>query len=101
MGATCSCGVLRVGDHGIRLHSCVCASLSPLDVVRLDRDWRICSGLVGALPGKPRQNIQLGLPFKLSSEETTLLIEKGTLIIVHIPAHQTTHVMFPTLHAFM
>ena len=40
--------------------------------------WRIVGGLIGALPSQPRQNAQLGLPLKLMSEETTLLIEMGT-----------------------
>ena len=49
-------------------------------VISLDKDWRVCSGLVGALPRYPRQNTQHGLPLKLSHEETTLLLEKGMII---------------------
>ena len=51
------------------------------DVVKLDREWRMCSGLIGSLPGKPRQNSELGLPFKLSPEEATLLMEKGMMTL--------------------
>lgn len=55
-------------------------SLCFAEVVCLERDWRITSGLIGALPGKPRQNAELGLPMKLTQEEATLLVEKGDQI---------------------
>ncbi len=68
------CGMQRVGGW---FGACSHVSVPHTDAVCLDREWRTCSGLVGALPGQPRQNVQLGLPLKLSPEEATLLMEKG------------------------
>ncbi|XP_064381852.1 tRNA-splicing endonuclease subunit Sen34-like [Halichondria panicea] len=75
--------------HGF-VHGCYALVWNAEDAVCLDREWRICSGLIGALPGQPRQNAQLGLPLKLSPEEATLLVEKGVLELLEYSPHAST-----------
>ena len=57
-------------------YQCDCQNIIA-DVAYLRDKWRIVGGLIGALPSQPRQNAQLGLPLKLTPEETTLMMETG------------------------
>ena len=51
---------------------------SPLPGAHVLRSgWRVVGVLSGALPQQPRQNTRLALPLLLSSEEVTLLRERG------------------------
>lgn len=50
------------------------------DALRLREKYRIVGVLTGCLPRAPRQNVHLGLPLQLMSEELTLLLEKGKLL---------------------
>lgn len=54
---------------------------SSSDVHRLRVQFRVVGGLVGALPVKPRQNSQLGLPVLLMPEEVSLLREEGEWLL--------------------
>ena len=40
---------------------------------------KIIGSMIGALPSQPRQSTMLGMPLLLLPEETTLLMEKGSL----------------------
>lgn len=58
-------------------------TLSAIQVLR--HEWRIVGGLIGALPNRPRQNSQLGLPLLLLPEEVALLLNKGMPTHTHSP----------------
>ncbi|XP_041466764.1 tRNA-splicing endonuclease subunit Sen34-like [Lytechinus variegatus] len=47
------------------------------EVEILRREHHIVGSLIGALPGAPRQNIQLGLPLQLMPEEAAVLLQHG------------------------
>ncbi|XP_066599815.1 tRNA-splicing endonuclease subunit Sen34 [Prorops nasuta] len=55
------------------------------DWLKLRRDYRIIGELIGCLPKNPRQDIIMGLPLMLLSEEVTLLIEKGIVRVIQCP----------------
>lgn len=46
------------------------------------KEHRIVGSLIGSLPSKPNQNLQLGLPLKLMKEEVCLLVDKGLAKII-------------------
>jgi len=52
------------------------------DWLRLRRDHRIIGELVGSFPKSTRQEIFLGLPLLLSSEEVSLLLEKKIACLI-------------------
>lgn len=48
----------------------------------LRREHRICGMLIGTIPQSPSQNVFLGLPVQLMSEEVQLLVTKGVASVV-------------------
>ncbi|XP_025089502.1 tRNA-splicing endonuclease subunit Sen34-like isoform X2 [Pomacea canaliculata] len=65
------------GPIAIHLRSGQPTVWNPKDALRLREKYRIVGVLTGCLPRAPRQNVHLGLPLQLMSEELTLLLEKG------------------------
>lgn len=51
------------------------------DVVYLRRHHNICAVFVGTMPQNPTQNIFMGLPVELLSEEASVLVNKGAAYI--------------------
>ena len=51
------------------------------DVVYLRRNHNICAVFVGTMPQNPTQNIFMGLPVELLSEEASVLVNKGAAYI--------------------
>lgn len=51
-------------------------------VTYLRKTYNICGMLIGSIPQIPQQNVFLGLPVELLSEEVKLLVEKGVAYIV-------------------
>ncbi|KAJ8020173.1 tRNA-splicing endonuclease subunit Sen34 [Holothuria leucospilota] len=60
------------------------------DVRLLRETHHIVGSLSGALPRAPRQNIQLGLPLELMSEEAFALISYGVGVLVRLPLPNAT-----------
>lgn len=54
------------------------------DITAVKRDYRVVGKLIGSFPGACRQNHVLTTPLYLTPEETTLLIEKGTLTPIYL-----------------
>lgn len=50
----------------------------------LRKKWRIVGSFIGALPGYPSQNIQLGLPLELSFAEVRLLLDKDVCRLMKV-----------------
>lgn len=60
-------------------------------VTYLRKTYNICGVLIGGIPQIPQQNIFLGLPVELLSEEVKLLVEKGVAYIVDAAAWHKSH----------
>ena len=44
--------------------------------------YHVCGTLTGTLPQIPQQNMFLGLPLELMTEEAALLVEKGSSFVL-------------------
>lgn len=58
------------------------------DWLKLRKNYRIIGELLGCLPKRPRQDVQLGLPLLLLPEEVSLLIEKQIARVIQYPCMQ-------------
>jgi tRNA-splicing endonuclease subunit Sen34 len=66
-------------------------------VTYLRKTYNICGVLIGGIPQIPQQNVFLGLPVELLSEEVKLLVEKGVAYVVDAAARHKEN--FSTLEA--
>ncbi|KAI9703897.1 MAG: tRNA-splicing endonuclease subunit [Candelina mexicana] len=58
--------------------------LYDIDVITyIRREHHICGVLIGSLPQIPQQNVFLGVPLELMSEEVRLLVDKGAAFVVN------------------
>lgn len=55
-------------------------------VTYLRKTYNVCGVLIGGIPQIPQQNVFLGLPVELLSEEVKLLVEKGVAYVVDAAA---------------
>ncbi|KAI9797407.1 MAG: tRNA-splicing endonuclease subunit [Candelina submexicana] len=52
-------------------------------ITYIRREHHICGVLIGSLPQIPQQNVFLGVPLELMSEEVRLLVDKGAAFVVN------------------